>query len=180
MTSVDSIIAILRHYRSHRPLSGCPIILIYGVIMAGTALCFTQETHTTTSDPAGDGSPETEIDHQVTSIVKMLEEISETCPPAREASLRLKECFGISSRRHGQQSISLRKSLGKRKRTDTLDVRDAHPNKQNLENQLDDNNWSGNSMALMSSMDPDILDLMPVEWPDMDNDDFWNVGEGQS
>jgi hypothetical protein len=156
--------------------------------MAGTALCFTQATHTTTNDPAGDvftscRSPETEIDHQVTSIVKMLEEVSETCPPAREASFRLKECFGISSRQHGQRSISLGKSLGKRKRTtDTSNIRNTHPSKQNIENVVDDDDWPGDTMALMSSMDPGILDLMPMDWPDVDNDDFWklrNVGEGQ-
>lgn len=98
MTSVDNIIAILRHYRSNCPLSRSPIILIYGAIMAGTALCFTRDTHTSTNTPAGDvstRSPETEISHQATSIVKMLEEVAETCPPAREASLRLKGRFGF-------------------------------------------------------------------------------------
>lgn len=186
MTSVDSIIAILRHYRLHCSLSRSPIILTYGVIMAGTALCFTREIHTNANDPAGDVSTslETEIGHQVTSIVKMLEEASETCPPAREASLRLKKRFGISdSRRQGQQSISLRQFLGKRKRTpNSSGTRDNHPSKQTIDNPVDDNDWSGDTMALMSSMDPGILEMMPMDWPDVDNDDFWNlqnVGEGQ-
>lgn len=37
-------------------------------------------------------------------------------------------------------------------------------------------------MAFMSSMDPGILALMPMDWPDVDSDDFWNlrnIGEGQ-
>lgn len=187
MTSVDNIIAILRHYRSHFSLPSSPIILTYGAIMAGTALCFTQETHTTANNPAGDVSTppsETEIGHQVTSIVKMLEEASETCPPAREASLRLKERFGISdSRRQGQQSIPLRTFLGKRKRTfNTSDTRENHSSEQITGNSVGDDDLSGDPMALMSSMDPGILDLMPMDWPDVDNDDFWNlrnVEEGQ-
>lgn len=183
MTSVDSIVAILRQYRSRCPLSRSPIILNYGAIMAGTALCFTQETHTTANKLAGGVSTrpsETEIGHQASTIVKMLEEASETCPPAREASLRLKEHFGISdSRRQGQQSISLSQYLGKRKRTpNTSDTREKHPSKQIIENSVDDDDLSGETIALMSSMDPGILEMMPTDWPDVDNDDFWNLRSG--
>lgn len=86
------------------------------------------------------------------------------------------------SRRQGQQSISTRKFLGKRKRTNTSDTRNTHPSKQSIENIVDNDEWSGDPMAFMSSMDPGILALMPMDWPDVDSDDFWNlrnIGEGQ-
>jgi hypothetical protein len=161
MTSVDNIIAILRHYRAHSPLSKGPIIFIYGAIMAGTALSFTRESYTVTTSDTTTGDQtrcqqETEIHYQATSIIKLLEEVSDTCPPAREASLRLKACFG-----NKQPSL-----LGphEKQQADALEDQSySYTIRHDLE---DDQDWSRDQMELLGSMDPGILDLMPMEWAD--------------
>lgn len=182
MTSVDSIVAILRHYRTQCPLSRCPIVLIYGAIMAGTALSFARQSNTGESantTEKGNCHQETELEHRVKTIIKLLEEVSQIYPPAFEASIRLKTYFGIASRQPQKQQMN--KVLDKNQDpNDSSKVQDSPTSRPNPGDTLDDQHWSQDPMALLSSMDAGILNLMPTDWPDMANDEssyLWDTGE---
>ncbi|OKL57334.1 hypothetical protein UA08_07456 [Talaromyces atroroseus] len=178
LSSIDNIIAILRHYQTQCPLSRGPIVLIYGTIMAATALIFTYESPTTPtsskeSGNSNDSPQEPELDYQVTAIIKMLEEVSPTYPPAREASLRLKAYFGVSSVRKDRHQKQPIQALRNR----SIDAGSAEM--QYSESALDEQYWSQDPVAMWSSMDAGILNLMPMDWPGADDYELLIIRRGR-
>jgi hypothetical protein len=79
ISSADSIVALIRLFRSQHGLARSPVLLIYSAVVAGSGILYTQ-------NPA---ALALEKDRRLSFILKSLAECSETHPLANEGRVKL-------------------------------------------------------------------------------------------
>lgn len=79
IASANSIIALIRQFRTQHGLGHSPALVVYSAVMAGSGILFTQES----------SIPASEKDQRLSFILKVLEECSPTHRLAREAQIKL-------------------------------------------------------------------------------------------
>lgn len=79
ISSADSIIALIRLFRSQHGLAHSPVLLIYSAVVAGSGILYTQNPATLAL----------EKDRRLSFILKSLAECSETHPLANEGRVKL-------------------------------------------------------------------------------------------
>ena len=91
IASANSIIALIRQFRTQQGLGHSPALVVYSAVMAGSGILFTQDFSILAS----------EKDQRLSFILKVLEECSPTHKLAREAQIKL------------QANIDARRSLAR-------------------------------------------------------------------
>ena len=79
IASADSIIALIRQFRTQQGLGNSPALVVYSAVMAGSGILFTQDFSILAE----------EKDQRLSFILKALEECSPTHKLAREAQIKL-------------------------------------------------------------------------------------------
>jgi len=79
-TSSDSIVALIRQFRSQQGLGRSPVLVVYSAVMAASGIFFTQDSN----------AMALEKDTRLSFILKALEECSQTHNLAKEALIKLR------------------------------------------------------------------------------------------
>ena len=87
LSSVDNITAMIRHYRAWYSLTTVPLILVYSLALAATAVIFSRDGSTTSSQQ----NQASEFDGQINFIHKALKECSKTYDIALHVGEKLKK-----------------------------------------------------------------------------------------
>jgi hypothetical protein len=95
ITSTNSIIALIRQFRTQQGLGHSPALIVYSAVMAGSGILFTQDFSIVGS----------ERDQRLSFILKVLEECSQTHKLAREAQIKLQANIDTRRKLANEQKV---------------------------------------------------------------------------
>jgi hypothetical protein len=130
IASADTIVALIRQFRSQQGLRNSPVLVVYSAVMASSGIFFTQDSATLA----------TENDRRLSFILKALEECSQTHNLATEACIKLQA--NIDARRTaGNNGQGLEKLL------------DSHISQQAELAELPPMDWADGNMFDLGAFD---------------------------